>query len=730
MGHVDHGKTTLLDYLRKSAVAAGEAGGITQHIGAFSVDVSANNSGSDIKRITFLDTPGHAAFSRIRERGANVTDIVVLVVAADDGVMAQTIESIKYAQAAEVPLVVAINKCDKCGPDRITKVKEELLKHNVVCEDFGGDTQAVPVSGLNGLNMSDLLESLMLQGELLELRADPEGPMEGAIVESQVRMGLGDCATVLVQSGTLRPGAMIVAEDSICRVRAMRDYSGKLLKEAPPSHPVEVAGWKSLPRVGATVIQVQSESEALEISNSFLDKKEEVNRRLRERILKERENIHKKMWEVKTKSLAKDSTVPMRAVMSYEEFDKNLDTRPTLNIVVKSDVIGSQEAVAKVLDEIKSSKASIKVCSNTVGPLTETDLNNASTMDVQHSEKRIGEATVLQLFSFEKSEHIAGCRVDDGQLLRSREKLGDVDRHFVQLVRNEKVIWTGRIATMRHVKKEISSAGKGMECGILLEECTSVCYKSHNYMMPEVNSGHSTRLTTKTAASLLNRTDTILFDCDGVIWRGNQVIPNALPTLNHLRSLGKRLFFVTNNSTKSRATMKDKFAALGLDEDDGAIFDFNHEIPSRNVGAVVVGFDAMFNYTKLAKAQHYLTDPNCLFLVTNTDNAFPDVKQILPGTGCIVAAVQTASKREPIVIGKPSPHAFAALQAVHPEIDPTRTLMVGDRIETDIFFGRECGMLTLLVESGINKESDLVNFPSDKAPDYIATDISALFVKS
>jgi translation initiation factor IF-2 len=299
--------------------------------------------------------------------------------------MAQTVESIKYAQAAEVPLVVAISKCDKCGPERITKVKEELLKHNVICEDFGGDTQAVPVSGLNGLNMKELLESLILQGELLELRADPEGPMDGAIVESQIRMGLGDCATVLVQSGTLKPGDLIVAEDSICKVRAMRDYSGKLLKEAPPSHPVEVAGWKSLPRVGATIIQVQSESEALEIANSFLEKKSALDQRLRERILKERESIHKKMWEVKTKSLAKDSTVPMRAVMSYEEFDKNPDTRPTLNVIVKSDVIGSQEAVAKVLGEIKSSKASIKVCSNTVGPLTETDLKNAMAMDGKNS---------------------------------------------------------------------------------------------------------------------------------------------------------------------------------------------------------------------------------------------------------------------------------------------------------------------------------------------------------
>lgn len=377
MGHVDHGKTTLLDYLRKSAVAASEAGGITQHIGAFSVDVSSGPS--DINRITFLDTPGHAAFSQMRERGANVTDIVVLVVSADDGIMAQTIESIKFAQSAQVPIVVAINKCDKFGPERVIKIKEELLKYDVVCEDYGGDTQSVPVSGLTGLNMTNLLECLLLQGELLDLRADPAASVKGAIVESKMRLGLGECATMLVQNGTLKHGMMLVAEEAICKVRVMSDHAGRPLKEAPPSTPVEVAGWRRLPPVGATVMQVSSEEEAQEIVNSYQQKREEIEQINRNKIIREREILHDKMWQVKNKSLSRDATMPLRAVMSYEEFIQDQDTRPTLNVIIKSDVIGSQEAIAKVIGEIPSKRALTKLIINSVGPITETDINNAKT---------------------------------------------------------------------------------------------------------------------------------------------------------------------------------------------------------------------------------------------------------------------------------------------------------------------------------------------------------------
>lgn len=543
MGHVDHGKTTILDYLRKSSVAASEAGGITQHIGAFSVNV-ASPSGGPINRLTFLDTPGHAAFSRIRERGAKVTDIVVLVISADDGIMAQTVESIKFIRESGVPIVVAINKCDKFG-DRANRIKEELLRHEVICEDFGGETQSVAVSGLTGLNMDKLLEALLLQGELLELRADPNGLVEGAIIESRMNIGLGECATILIQNGTLRPGIFLVAEDAIGKVRAMRDYAGRTLQEAPPSMPVEVAGWKSLPRVGAAVFQVASEIEAEKIAKTYIQQREEDIRRSKLSLLKEREIIHDKMWEVKQAAKVKGSTIPLRSVLSYEEFAENVDERPVLSIIVKSDVIGSQEAIDKVIEEIASEKVRVNIISNTVGPVTENDIKNAkytnaklftfglktpkmlirlaqkesvdfrefsiiyrfvdhlneallSLLPDEIQEKAVGNAAVLQLFSFDKLEQVIGCRVDDGVIYKSREgivntersckdtttdklhraintdkphRVTSTDKYAIQLARESKILWTGRISTMRHLKKDILNAGKGLECGIILENC-------------------------------------------------------------------------------------------------------------------------------------------------------------------------------------------------------------------------------------------------------------------
>lgn len=379
MGHVDHGKTTLLDQLRKSAVAAGEAGGITQHIGAFSVELPGSRPGDPARRITFLDTPGHAAFSRIRERGAQVTDIVVLVVAADDGVMAQTVESVRFAEAAKVPLVVAINKCDRVGMERASRIKEELLKHGVICEDLGGETQTVAVSGLTGLNLDRLLECIHLQGEMLELRADPAGPVSGTIIESKMKTGLGECATLLVQGGTLRPGTLLVAEDAICKVRAMADHAGRSIAAATPSTPVEVAGWRRLPPVGASVIQVHSEEEAAQIAAHHLAAKDELDRRNKEQILKEREEIHDKMWQIKQMALSRHSTTPLRHVLCYEEFHPASASPPlpTLHLLIKGDVVGSLEAVASVIAEIPSSKARVNVVSSAVGPVTETDIRHA-----------------------------------------------------------------------------------------------------------------------------------------------------------------------------------------------------------------------------------------------------------------------------------------------------------------------------------------------------------------
>lgn len=524
MGHVDHGKTTLLDYLRKSSVAASEAGGITQHIGAFSVPV-ARSAQSPIQRITFLDTPGHAAFSRIRERGANATDIVVLVVAADDGVMAQTIESIQFAQAANVPLVVAINKSDRCGPERAVKVKEELLKHGVVCEDFGGDTQAVAVSGLTGLGMDNLMECLLLQGELLELRADPSAPVEGVIIESRIKTGLGECATMLVQNGTLRVGTLLVAEDAPGKARLLTDHSGGALAEAGPSTPVEVAGWRSLPRVGATVMEVSGEAEGLEIVQSFLQRREEIERTHRERIIRERAILHDRMWQAKLQERTGSATGPLRNTLTYEEFETTSpsqgDPPPILRLVVKTDVIGSSEAVASLLQAIKCSRAKIEIVSSAPGHVTETDISLAKTiraqiitfglrtpkpmlrraesegvvlaefniiyrlaeyvteqllamLPVRFAEQPLGMATILQLFTLDNGETVLGCRVDEGTIIRSREQLHNTDLHLVRLKRGQTDLCVGRIATMRHLKKEISSAGKGLECGIILDGCAAV----------------------------------------------------------------------------------------------------------------------------------------------------------------------------------------------------------------------------------------------------------------
>ena len=252
MGHVDHGKTTILDYIRHSSVASHEVGGITQHIGAFSVILQCG------RQLTFLDTPGHASFSSIRSRGAKVTDIIVLVVAADDGVMDQTIESIKHAKNANVPIIVAINKCDKYFGN-IAKVKAQLQKHGIMLEEQGGDVQVVYVSGLTGMNMDKLEDAIVAQSEVMDLVADRTGPVEGTVIESKTKEGLGNIATVLVERGTLERGAVLVADTAMCRVRTMLDHRGIAKNSSLPSDAVEVTGWKGKPHVGTIVIQAENE---------------------------------------------------------------------------------------------------------------------------------------------------------------------------------------------------------------------------------------------------------------------------------------------------------------------------------------------------------------------------------------------------------------------------------------------------------------------------------------
>nr|KAJ3422964.1 hypothetical protein HK105_005313 [Polyrhizophydium stewartii] len=269
MGHVDHGKTTLLDSLRKTSVAAGEAGGITQHIGAFSVLLPSG------KRITFLDTPGHAAFSAMRARGAQVTDIVVLVVAADDGVMPQTVEAIKHSLAANVPIIVAINKCDKPGIN-LKKAKEGLIRYDIIPEDFGGDVPTVAVSGLTGKGLDELEETILTVSEVLDLRGDAEGPCEATIIESKLSRERGNVATVLVQRGTLRPGDVLVSGTTWCKARRLLDENGKELLEAGPSMPIEVMGWKELPAAGDLVLQAESENQAKRVVQDRIRRDEQL----------------------------------------------------------------------------------------------------------------------------------------------------------------------------------------------------------------------------------------------------------------------------------------------------------------------------------------------------------------------------------------------------------------------------------------------------------------------
>lgn len=543
MGHVDHGKTTLLDNLRKSSVAANEAGGITQHIGAFSVEFASQSNlkfNGSAPKITFLDTPGHAAFSRMRQRGAQVTDIVVLVIAADDGIMAQTIESIRFAQAAKVPILVAISKYDLLHSDekkvRLTSIKEELLKYEVICEDYGGEVQVVPVSGITGEGMELLLECLLLQGELLELKANPHAAQaHGTVIESRLKMGLGECATVLVQEGSLRIGEWLVAEGAIAKVRAMLDHRGRRVDIALPSTPVEVAGWKCLPPVGAPFHQVNNENEALTIAKQFIIQQNDIEAQLKEQLLREREIIHQKMWEEKIQATSKDSKITLRTVMSYEDFTPlppsssaatAVPILPTLNLYIKSDVIGSQEAIEKLLIDSfgDNPQFNLNIIHNGVGPLTETDIACATTVAspchllifnlktwpnllvkaqekglvvgefnviyrlVDHvrnqvlnilpprfKETIVGRATILQKFDIDDGKiSVLGCRVDDGILVRSRERIGphrENFRYLLQLIdhNTEKVQWKGQIASMKHLKREITSASKGMECGVALE---------------------------------------------------------------------------------------------------------------------------------------------------------------------------------------------------------------------------------------------------------------------
>ncbi|XP_032208043.1 translation initiation factor IF-2, mitochondrial isoform X4 [Mustela erminea] len=383
MGHVDHGKTTLLDKLRKTQVAAMEAGGITQHIGAFLVSLPSG------EKITFLDTPGHAAFSAMRARGAQVTDIVILVVAADDGVMKQTVESIQHAKDAQVPLVLAINKCDKAGADP-EKVKKELLAYDVVCEDYGGDVQAVHISALtvNGDNLMALAEATVALAEMLELKADSTGPVEGTVIESFTDKGRGPVTTAIIQRGTLRKGSILVAGKSWAKVRLMFDENGKTIHEACPSMPVGIVGWRDLPSAGDEILEVESEPRARAVVDwrkyELEQEKNKEDLKIIEEKRKEHQEAHQKArekygnihWKERSflKYQERKELKPLKA-KEKEERDSHI-----LPIIIKGDVDGSVEAIVNIMDTYDAShECELELVHFGVGDVSENDVNLAET---------------------------------------------------------------------------------------------------------------------------------------------------------------------------------------------------------------------------------------------------------------------------------------------------------------------------------------------------------------
>ncbi|VAW80732.1 Translation initiation factor 2, partial [hydrothermal vent metagenome] len=467
MGHVDHGKTSLLDYIRSTRVASGEAGGITQHIGAYHVD-------TDKGTISFLDTPGHAAFTAMRARGAKVTDIVILVVAADDGAKPQTVEAIQHSKAAGVPIVVAVNKIDKPEAD-MDRVKTEISQHDVIPEDWGGDTQFIGVSAKTGEGIDDLLDALLLQAELLELKAVESCPAQGVVIESALDKGRGPIATVLIQNGTLRKGDTLITGQEIGRVRAMFDESGAPIESAGPSMPVVVLGLSGTPNAGEDALVINDERKARELADYRQQKIREVK-------------------------LAKQQQAKLDDMFSR----MGAGEQTNLNIVLKADVQGSVEALRESLTSIVTDEVVVNVVSAGVGGINETDANLAVAsnaviigfnvradasarriveehgLDLHYysiiyeaidqikaavsgmlspeiSEEIIGLAEVRDVFKAPKIGAIAGCMVIDGMVKRSSP---------IRVLRDNVVIYEGELESLRRFKDDVNEVRSGTECGI------------------------------------------------------------------------------------------------------------------------------------------------------------------------------------------------------------------------------------------------------------------------
>ena len=476
MGHVDHGKTSLLDAIRATDVASGESGGITQHIGAYQIETKSGNL------ITFIDTPGHEAFTEMRLRGANTTDIVVLVVAADDSVMAQTIEAINHAKAAGCPVIVAVNKCDKpeAQPQR---VRNDLLQHEIITEDFGGEVLCVDVSAHTGMGLDKLEEAIMLQAELLELRANPDRPAEGTVVEAKVERGRGSVATVLVQRGTLNVGDIFVAGAESGRVRALLNERGQQLKQALPGQPVEILGLNGTPMSGDMFVVVESESRAREIA-------EYRKRRIRDK---------------EAAVTARGSVEQMLTAIAAGEAEE-------LPVVIKTDVHGSLEAIRAAFEKLATEQVRVRILTGGVGAISESDVSLAAASNAmvigfnvraipqardlakrdgieiryhsiiyelidevkgamggllspEQQESFIGYAEIRQVFSVSKQGKVAGCMVTEGIIKRGCK---------VRLLRDNVVIHEGSLKTLRRFKDEVKDVRESMECGMAFDNYSDI----------------------------------------------------------------------------------------------------------------------------------------------------------------------------------------------------------------------------------------------------------------
>ena len=483
LGHVDHGKTTLLDTLRKSKVVDGEAGGITQHVGAYQVDRKG-------KKITFLDTPGHAAFAKIRERGANLTDVSVLVVAADDGFMPQTDEALKFAQRSQSSLLVAINKIDVKGAD-IDKVKTQMQERSIPSEDWGGEVVTVPVSALKGDNIDELLDMILLQSELMELKANPKAVPEAIVVEARVEVGRGPTATLIVKKGTLKVGDTFSCGSVYCKVKAMIDDQGNQVKQAGPSTPVNVLGWSGVPEAGANCIGSKNEREAKRTAEETI----EIERKLQ--LLPETSS------ETDSNSEEEESSAAVDALFAAISRSKST----IYKLILKADVRGSVEALKDSLEQINSDKIGLEILQSEVGQITKNDVKMAQTsqadilgfnvkldngvmgeakhlgvrvfqnsiiyeiidlvkdnmadlLEPELVEKKTGRAEVRQVFKVSKGRTVAGCMIMEGVITRNKG---------ARLVRGADVIAEGKIDTLRRFKDDVTEVKAGFECGIRLD---------------------------------------------------------------------------------------------------------------------------------------------------------------------------------------------------------------------------------------------------------------------